>query len=161
MSDFAKKEISFDGRLVFDCPEGFRIMREEELPSFLVPQGTAALGIQKDQSGLTFAVSGRRINPVLAALLDPRNTIRGLQLRLHRALKDQGYTFLEYTERVIAHQRAKGFRFTVRIRDREGEGSVWMIRHRMQVYTLYTYAFLPLPREEERILEELQASVRL
>ena len=155
------KKLTVNGELTLSCPDGFREMSQEELAKAYADRTAKRAGIWDETRHIILVVQWHKANVLLAALTDPKSTLRGAEFRLRRLLKDSEYHQTDTFTREIAGRDARAFRYEYRVHGVMQEGEVYLLKKKTNVYIIYTYTRIPVTEEARRVIGEILNSVRL
>nr|MBQ6242848.1 hypothetical protein [Lachnospiraceae bacterium] len=155
------KKLTVNGELTLSCPDGFREMTQEELAKAYADRTSKRIGIWDEARHIILVVQWHKVNVLLAALSDPKSSLRSAEFRLRRLLKDSEYRKTDTFTRGIAGRDARAFRYEYRVQGVMQEGEVYLLKKKTSVYMIYTYTRMPVTEEARRVIGEMLNSVTL
>ena len=104
------QEISLDG-LLFTSPDGFHVLTDEERSGMHTPWKGPWTGIRDPERHILVTAGVRQAGWLASLLLSARDLAGRTEKQISRAMAPYGYRAGDRVERMIAGERAFGFRY--------------------------------------------------
>ncbi|MBO6053220.1 MAG: hypothetical protein J6Q17_05745 [Clostridia bacterium] len=154
------QEISLDG-LLFTSPDGFHVLTDEERSGMHTPWKGPWTGIRDPERHILVTAGVRQAGWLASLLLSARDLADRTEKQISRAMAPYGYRAGDRVERMIAGERAFGFRYAY---DADGIAMCaesCVLKQRGKIYDLHLYAREAAKDESLAVWETILSSARL
>ena len=152
-------EVRLNDEFVITCPEGFRLMSEEE---------KAGLRFIENGEGVCLEDKGRHIvasiawktSGFAALFANPKAAVKSMEPRTRKPMEAFGYQLEGFTEREIAGLPAHGFQFRYEASGTAMRGSSTVMKSGKTFYYLHFYWRDELHEASSAVIDEMMNSIR-
>ena len=154
-------ELKINDRFKLICPEGFRLMTEEERQKLRALDNGETLYLTNEAGHLIVSIGWKDVNAFANLLLHAIRPIKSVEANIEQAMTPYGYRRETTLTRSIGGQKAEGFRYTYTAGDTAMVGESYVLREGKALTFFHVYYRAALREESllqwDALLDAVQA----
>jgi hypothetical protein len=156
----AMRTLPIDSELHVLCPDGFHELTDGERSRLVMPWSGPWVGISDPERHVLVTAGSRKAGLFAGLLLSARDLARNMEKRIRGAMTPFGFRAGGAAERVIAGERAFGFRYAYEAQGIAMCAESCVFKRRGKIFFLHLYARDERREESFAVWEKILSSVR-
>ena len=121
------------------CPEGFRLLTEQERARLRVAAAGDFLCMTSEEEHMTVSIGWKDIGAAANLILRVIPPVKSVEASVARSMDAYGFTLETYLSRQIGGQRAEGFRYAYTAEDTAMIGETYVVRQTRSLTFFHMY----------------------
>ncbi|MBO4217972.1 MAG: hypothetical protein J5887_00480 [Erysipelotrichaceae bacterium] len=153
------ERVLLNNELELTCPEGFRVLSEEEMNKFSFPNEKPGCILENQDSHITVSLAWRPINGLLALLVNVRELAQKMAQYVSEADQPYDHRQSDCFTGSVAGEKSAGFDYHYKAQDIDMDGRAIVVRHRRTLYYMYFYSRSALREPSLKLIDEIISSM--
>ena len=154
------RDLRIDNELLFSFPDGFHELTEDERSKMNIPFAGQWVGISDPERHIVVTAGAKKAGLLAGLLLNARDLAGNMEKQIRGAMTSFGYRAEGPTSRLIAGDKACGFRYAYEAQGIAMCAESYVFMRRGKIFYLHLYAREELRGESFAVWEEILSSVR-
>ncbi len=153
------EQFTVNNEMKFECPDGFRILSEEEVRQMNSLGGAPAYVLKNEDKHIIVSFACKEENGLAAMMVNAKDMVKKMADSLKKANQPYGYQQAEYFSRKFGSEKAEGLCYSYTVQGIGMNAQAMTVKHGKTFYYVYVYYRKSLKEESLPVIEEVLNSV--